>query len=56
MKQPICINLYEQILELRSKLAQAYDRGDAQALREMSERLDRIQLEHWARSRRAGAT
>ena len=47
MKQYAKLSPGETITILRSQLEEAYDRGCLPVIRELSRRMDEIQLRHW---------
>ena len=47
MEQRPTLSPVEMITILRSQLEEAYEQGNAPVLRELSHRMDDIQLRHW---------
>ncbi len=47
MEQLATLSPYEMIMTLRRQLEEAYDQGSVPVLRELSRRMDDIQLRHW---------
>ncbi|MBR4539968.1 MAG: hypothetical protein IKO52_14160 [Clostridia bacterium] len=47
MEQHVTLSPCEMIMILRRQLEEAYDQGSVPVLRELSRRMDDIQLRHW---------